>query len=102
MAIVHLLWRDLVNGGGNYRLEPLVGEQAPGECNVVRSLWIERGLRGPKSARLSVEGVEQSVDGAIQVFIGPAQSVNLVDGVQYRGVVLAAKLPADLRQGSRG
>jgi hypothetical protein len=67
------------------------------------SIWIKGGSSArSKSARLSVERIEQPVDRAIQVFIGLAQSVNLVDGVQYSGVVLASKLPADFRQRGRG
>src|SRR5712692_8055379 len=44
------------------------------------------------------EGVQQLVDGAVQVFVSAAQGIDFVDGVQDGGVVLPAELPADFRQ----
>jgi hypothetical protein len=45
-----------------------------------------------------LQGVHQTGDRAVQFLVRAAQFFNLVDGVQHRGVVLAAKLPADFRQ----
>src|SRR3989454_3332572 len=48
------------------------------------------------------EGVQQLVDGAVQVFVSAAQGIDFVDGVQDGGVVLPAKLPANFRQRRSG
>src|SRR5271155_2477728 len=46
-----------------------------------------------------LQRVHQPRDGAIQIFIRAAQLFDFVDGMQHRGVMLPAELPADLRQG---
>src|SRR6266852_7719 len=46
--------------------------------------------------------VEQLIEGAVQVLVAAPQGIDLVDRVQDRRMVLAAELPADLRQRRRG
>src|SRR5713226_741430 len=48
------------------------------------------------------KGVEQLIDRAVQILVAAAQGVDLVDGMQDGGVVLAAELSANLRQRGRG
>src|SRR6267378_1205137 len=48
------------------------------------------------------EGIHQFIDRAVQVLVAPAESVDLVNRMEDRGVVLAAELPADFRKGRLG
>ena len=71
------------------------------------ALQTENRKRRPKSGRRSLksvrempsellQSVHQTRNRAVQVFVRPAQLFNLVDGVQYCGVMLSAELPANL------
>ena len=44
------------------------------------------------------ENVEQPADRTVQILVRTSQRLDLVDRVQHRGVVFAAKLPPDLRE----
>src|SRR5882762_10767554 len=50
-----------------------------------------------KVCRLA-ERIHQLIDRAVQVLVAPAESVDLVDRMKDRGVMLAAELPTDFRQ----
>src|SRR6185369_531209 len=57
----------------------------------------------PSGSRdLSAQLLSHFIDQPVQIFVGLPSDVNLVDGMQHRGVMLAAKLATDLRQGSFG
>jgi len=43
-----------------------------------------------------LEGIHQARDGPIEVFVGAPQLFDFIDRVQYRSVVLSAKLTANL------
>src|SRR5436309_2063179 len=45
-----------------------------------------------------LQSVHQPSDGAVQILVGAAHFLDLVDGVQHSGVMLAAKLAANFRQ----
>src|SRR5271156_6131753 len=49
-------------------------------------------------ARQLLQRVHQTRDGAVQILVRTPQLFDFVDGVQHRGVVLAAELPTNLRQ----
>lgn len=51
-----------------------------------------------KQPRLSAQLLGQFIEQPVQIFIVLADSFNLLDGVQNRGVMLSAELPADFRQ----
>src|SRR5438309_748027 len=52
--------------------------------------------------RVLLQGVHQPSDGSVEIFVRPAQLLDLVDRMQHRGVMLAAELTANLRQRGRG
>src|SRR5215475_4901171 len=57
--------------------------------------------RALKIQRLELlQSVHQASDRTVQVLVRAAHFFDLVDGVKHGGVVLAAELPADLRQRS--
>src|SRR5262249_22395598 len=59
-------------------------------------------VKDERCARRSDKRVEQLIDRAVQILVAAPESVDLVNRVQDGGVVLAAELPADLRQRRRG
>src|SRR3974390_2124938 len=62
-------------------------------------------IRGPPNRLRSRSGTEllgELVEQPVQVLVPLAHFLDLLDRMQDRGVVLAAELPPDLRQGSLG
>ena len=58
---------------------------------------------GPQSpSGLRENRVQQSPNRAVQRFIGPAHRLDLVDGVEHRRVMPAAKLAADFLERRAG
>src|SRR6266853_3191010 len=77
--------------------------------STVTKTWRHEKKKKPKCAGLRkircagkvcglAEGIHQFIDRAVQVLVAPAESVDLVNRMEDRGVVLAAELPADFRK----
>src|SRR2546425_9178924 len=67
-------------------------------------VWWPSAMYRKRKATVSglLQRVQQAGDCSVQILVGPPHLLDLIDRVQHRCVMLAAELPADLRQRSGG